>query len=63
MVLEKVGCCLTHQTTTAERKLGYLGHIMRHLCLEKNIVEGMVGGKKEEEDQQQDDIKQWAGFT
>ena len=50
----------------AERKLGYFGHIMRHPCLEKNIVEGMVDGKRRRGRPAAgwlDDIKEWTGLT
>ena len=55
---------MTLRAAIAERKLGYFGHIMRHPCLEKNIVKGMVEGKRRGRPAARwlDDIKEWTGL-
>ena len=44
-VLDKVGEKKTLRANILSRKLNYFGHIVRHPCLEKSIMQGTVDGK------------------
>ncbi len=43
--LEKVGSGLTLRRDISNRKMGFFGHIRRHNCLERLLIQGKVEGK------------------
>ncbi|XP_072020234.1 uncharacterized protein [Amphiura filiformis] len=45
-VLQELGVQKTLRADIISRKLSYFGHITRHHCLQKTIVQGMVEGKR-----------------
>ena len=65
-VLEKLRAKKSLRADIITRKLSYFGHITRHQCLQKNIMQGMVEGKRKRGRPPAswlDDIKQITGKT
>ena len=65
-VLEKLRAKKSLRADIITRKLSYFGHITRHQCLQKTIMQGMVEGKRKRGRPPAswlDDIKQITGKT
>jgi len=65
-ILEKVGEKKTLRADIISRKLTYFGHIIRHPCLEKTILQGMLEGKRKRGRPRAswlDDIKKYSGTS
>ncbi len=63
---DKVGEKKTLRANILSRKLNYFGHIVRHPCLEKSIMQGMVDGKRKRGRPTAswlDDIKKYTGTS
>jgi len=46
-ILEKAGVTRTLLASIKTTKLHYFGHIMRHNCIEKDIIQGTLSGKRQ----------------
>ncbi len=65
-VWEKVGSSLTLRRDISNRKMRFFGHVMRHDCLEKLLIQGKVEGKWRRGRPLKgwmDDIKERTGLT